>query len=157
VKEFQRRADLLFPFLLVLVLLAGAYLRVSGLYWGEYTYMHPDERFLTSVTNDSKIPGSIADYFNTGTSTLNPYNLQNNISFVYGTVPLFLGKIGSSLSGPLGFGDRASYGGLFSVGRTLSALFDIGTIVVIVTLETPGTARARSATCVKNWRVWSGV
>src|SRR3990172_12383319 len=119
---------------LAVILIFAGLLRLTALNWDDNHHLHPDERFLTSVTNDSKIPGSIADYFNTGTSTLNPYNLQNNISFVYGTIPLFLGKIGSSLAGPLGFDNRANYDDNAVVGRALAGLFDIGTIVFIFLL-----------------------
>ena len=34
---------------LVLILLAGAYLRTAGLDWDEGQHLHPDERFLTMV------------------------------------------------------------------------------------------------------------
>ena len=35
--------------LLVLILLVGAYLRLSHLNWDQGTHIHPDERFLTMV------------------------------------------------------------------------------------------------------------
>src|SRR3989304_6094115 len=108
----------------VILVLAGL-LRLTALNWDDGHGLHPDERFLVGVTNDSRGPGSLGDYFNTDTSTLNPYNANAN-SFVYGTVPLFLGKIGANVSGPLGFGDRDTYDGIFEVGRALSGLAAIG-------------------------------
>src|SRR3990172_8580005 len=116
----------------VILVLAGL-LRLTALNWDDGHGLPPDERFLVGVTNDIRVPGSLGDYFNTDTSTLNPYNGNAN-SFVYGTVPLFLGKIGASVSGPLGFGDRDTYDSIYEVGRALSALADIGSIVFIFLL-----------------------
>ena len=76
-------------FLLVCVLLFGAYLRTRGLYWGEYQYLHPDERFLVWVGSDISPVESLSAYWDTATSTLNPHN-QGHSFYVYGTLPMFL-------------------------------------------------------------------
>ena len=86
--------------LLVVVMLAGAFLRFSGIYWGEWTYMHPDERFLVWVGTDISPlqPGSdpearqwltLNEYFDTPNSPLNPNNRGHGF-YVYGTLPMFL-------------------------------------------------------------------
>src|SRR5512136_2067750 len=75
--------------LLIYILLAGAFFRFSGLLWGEYQYLHPDERFLVWVGTDIHPVDSLADYFNTTTSTLNPQNVGHGF-YVYGTLPMFI-------------------------------------------------------------------
>jgi YYY domain-containing protein len=117
---------------LAIILVFAGLLRLTSLNWDANHHLHPDERFLTSVTNDTKVPGSISAFFDTKKSTLNPYNVPSDNSFVYGTVPFFLTKISSNLTKSLPFvGDHSTYDGIAIVGRGLSALFDIGTIVLI--------------------------
>lgn len=120
--------------LAVIVILAGV-LRLTAINWDDGNGLHPDERHIVDSTSKLQIPGSIGAYFNTDTSSLNTYNREVP-SFVYGTVPIFLGKIGAAVSGPLGvgpldFGERDSYQGLYSVGRALSGLADIGTVIFV--------------------------
>ncbi len=75
--------------LLVVVLLAGAYLRFVGLNWDDNQHLHPDERFLTMVeTSIAPVQGGLTEYFDTEASTLNPYNSGHSF-FVYGTAPIF--------------------------------------------------------------------
>ena len=64
----------LYDLLLLGVLLVGAYFRFSGIAWGGLQYQHPDELFLTSVTYNISPVHSLAEYFNTAKSTLNPNN-----------------------------------------------------------------------------------
>ena len=42
----NRINPLILSLLLIIILLGAAYFRFSGLDWGEYQYLHPDERFL---------------------------------------------------------------------------------------------------------------
>src|SRR5512137_676526 len=98
-----------FDALLVLILLAGAYLRTTGLDWDEGQHLHPDERFLTMVEsgispvkacnlpdtpiencpNSQKDWLSFSEYFNSAESSLNPHN-RGYTFFVYGTLPIFM-------------------------------------------------------------------
>ena len=75
--------------LLVLVLIAAAFLRVNGLFWGENQYLHPDERFLVWVGTDISPVETIGDYFDTANSSLNPHNRGHGF-YVYGTLPMFI-------------------------------------------------------------------
>src|SRR6266540_2360779 len=73
--------------LLVIILVAGP-LRFLGLDWDSGAHLHPDERFITMVSNGIELPKGLGDYFDTARSPLNPYN-RNFGSYIYGTLPLF--------------------------------------------------------------------
>ena len=132
-----RKWDWLIPILLVLILLFGAFVRLMGLDWDEDQHLHPDERFLTMVSSALTLPGvsdalgplpagcaKWGDYFDTNCSPLNPYN-HNFGLFVYGTFPVFLTRLIGQVV------DQTGYGEIFLVGRVLSALFDLSTVLLI--------------------------
>jgi YYY domain-containing protein len=129
----------------VILVLAGM-LRLTDPNWDDGQHLHPDERHLTSVVTSLQVPGSISAYFDSDNSKLNPYNSEGTNSFVYGTVPVFLGKIGTQVAEPIGnvtgalgkpfgleqyldFGPSTDYGQVPLVGRTLSGLADIGALL----------------------------
>lgn len=106
---------------LLLILIIAAVLRFTGLDWDNGRYLHPDERFMVMVTDDTAWPDSISGYFDSATSPLNPYNTRHG-TFVYGTFPLFLTKALGDMTG------HDIYGNIHIVGRALSALSDTGTV-----------------------------
>jgi hypothetical protein len=109
--------------LFLIIVLAG-FFRLYGLNWDQSQHLHPDERFLTMVANDIKIPSGFSQYLNPQTSTLSPYN--NGYSFfVYGTFPLFLTKTVGVLT------NNNNYGNLHFIGRFLSAFFDLGIVFLL--------------------------
>ncbi len=111
--------------LLLLILGAAAALRFQGLNWDQNTHLHPDERFITMVATALGWPQSLGEYFDTAASPLNPYN-RNFGTYVYGTFPLFLTKfVAEKLL------DMPGYDRIFLVGRALSALLDLGTVLVV--------------------------
>ncbi len=112
----------LYDILLLGVLIVGAYFRFSGSAWGDLQYQHPDELFLTSVTYDIQPVHSLAAYFNTATSTLNPNNTGHGY-FVYGTLPVFLVRGLADLTKQMG--------NLQLFGRHMSALADLATVAVL--------------------------
>ncbi|MGD9092779.1 MAG: DUF2298 domain-containing protein, partial [Anaerolineales bacterium] len=139
-----RRRALIIDILLVVVLLVGAYFRAIGIDWGEYQYLHPDERFLvwvgTDITPvkclDDSIPAnacpaqdkvwmSWGEYFDTATSTMNPHNRGHGF-YVYGTLPLFMARYAVEwIYGHSGFNQMTD------VGRPLSALADLLTVLLV--------------------------
>jgi YYY domain-containing protein len=140
-------ARLLAAAALVAILVFAGYLRLTHVNWddngaGQSSHLHPDERFLTQIGTTVRGPSSIANFFDTTTSAMNPYNIKNQdgsrqTDFVYGTLPLFLNKAVSShlhaLS--LGYWDNTdSYDEFNLSGRALSALFDLATVVFIFLL-----------------------
>lgn len=108
---------------LVLILLAAGFLRLNGVNWDQGTHLHPDERFLTMVAADIRMPDSLAGYFDTTRSPLNPANVGRPF-FVYGTLPLFVVR---ALAESVGM---SSYGQIYLVGRVLSSVFDLVTVVL---------------------------
>lgn len=111
--------------ILFLIFLIAFLLRIYGLNWDDNNHLHPDERFLTMVVSDIKLPSSFSEYFNTATSPLNPYNYPQYQFFVYGTFPIFLTKILAVLF------HLDDYNHITLLGRVLSALFDSGNIILL--------------------------
>ena len=116
----------------VVVLLAavalGAVLRLDGLDWDAGHHLHPDERYLSIVANDIRGPSTVAQYFDVEGSPLSPYNVQSGQSYLYGELPLLATKLIASLAG------RGEYGDLYLVGRHLSAIVDLGSVLLVFAL-----------------------
>ncbi|MEL7645924.1 MAG: DUF2298 domain-containing protein [Anaerolineaceae bacterium] len=115
---------LIIVFLLLSILCGGAYFRTIGVDWDEGRHLHPDERFLSMVLNSMTPVNSVGEYFNTEASTLNPGNVGYDF-FVYGTLPLFIIRYIGEWVGQVG------YDAITIVGRQLSALADIFTILLV--------------------------
>ncbi|MBI4791017.1 MAG: glycosyltransferase family 39 protein [Chloroflexi bacterium] len=123
--------------LLAFIVLLGAIFRFTGVNWDEGTHLHPDERFLTMVTSTISWPGSQASrqpppgcgkwgrYFDTACSPLDPYSYQEFPLFVYGTFPIFLTRFIGEIV------EMSGYDQIHLVGRVLSALFDLSTVVFV--------------------------
>jgi YYY domain-containing protein len=108
---------------LALIVLVAAAFRFYGLEtWDGDSHQHPDERFLTIVASKVSVPPAIAEYFNTPRSSLNPY-ANGEDRFAYGQLPLTLTRTVGEWTA------RTGYDQVFGVGRALSALADLGTIV----------------------------
>ncbi len=105
---------------LVLILLAGATLRLYGLNWDGGHWLHPDERQIYFVTIDLGWPSSLAE-------ALSPDSPLNPGFFAYGSLPFYLLKLVAVLLATLwpALGDPNN---LHLVGRPIAALFDLGTI-----------------------------
>jgi hypothetical protein len=113
-------------FLGIFCLLVGVfYLRFFGLDWDQGQHLHPDERFLVMVADGLAWPDSLAEYFNTQQSKLNPHNRGFDF-YVYGTWPVVLTKfVAEKLS-------VANYAGFSAVGRGLSATADFTTFILVI-------------------------
>ena len=119
---------------LIGIFLLAAFFRLYGVNWDQGQHLHPDERFLTMVANGISWPKNFGEYLDTAISPLNPHNRGFGF-FVYGTFPVFFTKW---VAESLGQGD---YGNLTLIGRQLSALFDLGTVLLVFliakTIKTP--------------------
>ena len=100
---------------LVLVLLVAAWFRLSGADWDEGAHLHPDERYIASVSNVIDFPWSPVTYLDVDESPLSPYNTPEGRAFPYGTLPIFATKAVAELVG------RGDYDHLYLVGRWLGA------------------------------------
>ena len=113
--------------LAAIILLAVAF-RLIGLDWDSGKHLHPDERFLTIVETSISWPASLAEYFDPARSPLNPYRQPDISFFVYGTFPLFLVKALATVTG------YTTYDTVNLVGRVVSAIFDVGTLLMLFLL-----------------------
>ena len=120
------------------ILLVAFALRVFGQNWDAGMYLHPDERFIAIVASERvTFPsldqlGSILD---PARSPLNPRRDGPDgkpLSFAYGTLPLFVQGVASWIVGGVTGGAYGSYADLYRVGRSLSALADLATLVFVM-------------------------
>ena len=133
----SRRQELAIQVALLAILLMGAAFRLYNVNWDKGTYhIHPDERNTAMVVTAIQWPSSLAEYFDTSRSLLNPSNVDR--TYYYGTMPLFLTKfvaiqLDRVFNEPDGFaGPRfTGYDQIHLVGRVLSALSDLATVLVV--------------------------
>ncbi len=110
--------------ILWLIILFGLFIRLIGINWDQGQHLHPDERFLTMVLTDIKMPTSLPEYLNPQISPINPYN-HNFPFFVYGSLPINLIKlVGETLN-------LTSYDQIYLVGRVVTILLDVAIIFLI--------------------------
>lgn len=125
--------------LLSLILILALSFRLTGLNWDENQHLHPDERFLTMVTEALAWPRRLGEYFDSARSPLNPYN-RGYTFFVYGDLPIILTRgIGEALTRlcqvyparcPFPSGRALGYDEITLLGRALSAILDTGTVLL---------------------------
>lgn len=109
---------------LIAVVFAAMILRLTGVNWDSGAHLHPDERFLTMVTSAMQIPQTFGAYLSSQVSSMNPVNIEFPF-FVYGLLPLTMVKLVAISLG------MDSYDGIVIVGRVVSALLDVGTVIAI--------------------------
>jgi YYY domain-containing protein len=110
---------------LIVILLIAGYFRFVGLMWGDYSYPHPDERFLVWVVADITPVHNLGEYFNTATSTLNPAN-RGHAFYVYGDFPVVFTRYVTSW-----VFDQVGWDQILQTGRALSAFFDLLTVLLV--------------------------
>ena len=119
-----RQRDLFHALMLVVILAVAAYLRFVGLNWDDLTHPHPDERFLTMVESSLRLPESLGEYFDTANSKMNPNNVGHGF-FVYGSFPIFIVRYIAEWL------EKTGYNEVHLVGRTLSAAFDLVSVLLV--------------------------
>ena len=137
----KRWAWLPIVLLLIGIVAFGAYFRFGGLDWSQGNPLHPDENFLMQVTSAIQPPKDLGEYFDSQTSPLNPYNKGFGL-FVYGDLPIFITRYAADLlDGVCKANEQlcltkegmtypfASYQGIQLLGRALSGLLDLFTLI----------------------------
>ncbi|PJE58336.1 MAG: hypothetical protein COU81_01275 [Candidatus Portnoybacteria bacterium CG10_big_fil_rev_8_21_14_0_10_36_7] len=109
--------------ILILIILLGAFFRSYNLNWDQGAHLHPDERAIIMFTTPLQFPKNF-DEFLSPQSPLNPH------FFAYGNFPLYLLKITGLAAGNFN-PSFTVYDNLNLVGRFMSGVFDIATIIVI--------------------------
>ncbi|MCL5951309.1 MAG: glycosyltransferase family 39 protein [Chloroflexi bacterium] len=116
--------------ILGVILIVAAGFRFYGLAWDRGYLFHPDERKIILTAAGLHLPASLPEFFSSE-SPLNPK------FFAYGSLPIYLIKLLSPLA-PVGAVSvplrENSLAGLALMGRVVSGLFDLGTIVLIFLL-----------------------
>jgi hypothetical protein len=109
---------------LIAILVLGGVFRFYNVNWDKGTYhIHPDERHTAMVITSIQWPASLGEYLNTSQSPLNPRNVDK--VYFYGSAPLFLTKYVATLL------DRTGYDQIHLVGRVLSGIFDLGSVLFL--------------------------
>lgn len=109
---------------LAVILILAALMRFYGLNWDESLYLHPDERYNILTAYNIEWPESFSEYLDPEESPLSPFNTTYS-AYIYGTLPLFVGKLGADLAG------TDIYGEFHHTGRAISAVWDLGTVLVL--------------------------
>ncbi len=115
------------PYVLMLlgILLLASYFRFTGINWDQNQHLHPDERFVTMVTESMQWPKTLSQYLSSSVSTLNPHNLGYGF-YVYGTWPLLVVKAIAGLA------NADSYNGLPFIGRLIAGVLDIFILIFAI-------------------------
>jgi len=113
---------------LLAIVAAGLALRLYGLAWDDGLLFHPDERQIFLQVDRLYFP-----WPPNLTELLSPESPWNPQFFAYGSLPLYLLRI---LTWILGLVNPAlaSIHGLYRSGRVLSALLDIGSLVLVYSI-----------------------
>ena len=120
------------------VLLIALALRLHGLGWDQPAgapaplHLHPDERHIAIVSSRIDWPRSFGEFYDSARNPANPYNAPDTPSFVYGSVPLYLGKALSTLAGDDPPGRENSYGADVVWGRRATAFADTVTVLLVL-------------------------
>lgn len=109
--------------LLFFIILIAFFFRFYNTNWDQNTHLHPDERAIVMYSMPLKIPSTLSEF-------LSPQSSWNPHFFAYGSFPLYLLKISSETFSYI-FPTITTYDGITILGRTISGLFDIGTLTML--------------------------
>jgi len=119
----SRNSPIFVTITIAVILFLAIFLRLYNLNWDQNHHLHPDERMITIVVNRLKWPDRISQLFT-------PQSPMNPKFFAYGSFPLYLLKIAGDIASLLN-PKLSTYNYINLLGRAISALFDVGTILLI--------------------------
>jgi len=110
--------------ILLLIIFLGAFFRFYDINWDQNQHLHPDERFLTMVGTDMKVPPNFATYLDPNVSSMNPANIGHSF-YVYGTFPVIANKL-------LAIATKTdNYNDFTLLGRMLSGFVDLLMVAIV--------------------------
>ena len=131
---------------LALIVVVAAILRLAGVHWDDGTHLHPDERFVTMVTQalgrgslepagpraNERLaeckrvhpPAGVGPWLDTGCSDWSPANVGFPF-YPYGILPPAAVKGAALALARAGWPDAASYSGIPTVGRIAATAADL--------------------------------
>ncbi len=132
--------------LLALVFLAGAAGRFAGVAWDGYSGLNPDERHMLFMMSHAleRLQGAdwregvLGQWFATGAS---PLDARADNFYVYGDLPHIIGTLTAAALGAEGWAEK------LDVGRTLSAIFDSFTILIVFAIGLAARLPRLAAVC----------
>lgn len=106
------------PFLLIAIIILALAFRLYGIDWDQGFHLHPDERMIIMVADRIQFPDQLdPDFFN------------------YGSLPIYLLSGNGQLLDTVFKTNLDTYDGMLYMGRFLSTVFDVLTLVVIFKLS----------------------
>ncbi len=121
--------------ILILIIGLGIFFRFYNMQWDSGALLHPDEYGLTNTLTQLQMPSNISDYFNTRISPMSPYNKYDengetisngpDNTMRWGQLPMLIIRVAAESL------NRTGYQELRTLGRYISALMDIGSILLL--------------------------
>ncbi|MEI6221551.1 MAG: DUF2298 domain-containing protein [bacterium] len=108
------------------IVIVGAIFRLQDVNWDSNQHLHPDERAITMAVSRLGMPRSVGEFFDAEQSPLNPH------FFAYGSFPFYFVRGTAFIISVVTHNDWIiGYDGITLYGRVISALFDLGTLLVL--------------------------
>lgn len=121
---------------LIAVILVGIFFRFYNLNWDDGALLHPDEYGFTNTLTRLSFPRSLGDYFNTRLSPISPYDKYDEAGLKsvdgpdnrmrWGQLPILMIRLTTEVFGTTGYNEARM------TGRVLSALADVGSLLLLV-------------------------
>lgn len=121
---------------LIAVILIGIFFRFYNLNWDDGALLHPDEYGFTNTLTRLSFPRSLGDYFNTRLSPISPYDKYDEAGLKsvdgpdnrmrWGQLPILMIRLTTEVFGTTGYNEARM------TGRVLSALADVGSLLLLV-------------------------
>lgn len=109
--------------ILLLIAIAALLSRLHGVDWDQGFHLHPDERAIIMTVDKLEYPSSLSEF-------LSPDSPWNPKFFAYGSFPMYLLQLAGNIMGTFNI-EFSEYTRINIVGRVLSAMFDVGTVLML--------------------------